>query len=115
LRHYLDSEHLAGSPAGERGQLLSHSPGFVTQGDLLAMIGPALTARGDTFVIRTYGDFTPPGQTRPAARAWLEAVVQRVPDPVQPDAGNPAEPDSDSAFGRQFRIVRVKWLLPEDV
>ncbi len=114
-RHYLDMEHLAGTPAGERGQLLSHAPGFVTQGDLLAMIGPALTARGDTFLIRCYGDFIAPGQTEPSARAWLEAVVQRIADPVEPEAGNPTEPTPGTPFGRQFRIVRIKWLLPEDV
>ena len=115
LRHYLDSEHLAGTPAGERGHLLSHAPGFVTQGDLLAMVGSALTARGDTFVIRAYGDFTPPGQETPNARAWLEAVVQRIPDPVHPSSGNPNEPAPDDPYGRRFRILRIKWLLPEDV
>jgi hypothetical protein len=94
---------------------MSHTPGFVTQGDLLAMIGPALTARGDTFVIRTYGDFIPQGQTEPTSRAWLEAVVQRLPDPVQPEAANPYEPDPNSLFGRKFRIIRLKWLMPEDV
>jgi hypothetical protein len=115
MRHYLDSEHLAGNPAGEPGQLMSHSPGFVTQGDLLSMIGSALVARGDTFLIRTYGDTMLPGQSSPVSRAWLEAIVQRIPDPVLPDPLIPTEPAPASPYGRKFKILHIRWLLPEDV
>ncbi len=113
--YYLDSEHLAGVPAGEAGQLLSHSPGFVTQADLLAMIGPALTPRGDTFLIRTYGD-TLDKNGKVLARAYLEAVVQRVVEPVTP-AGTTGESKwqpSDN-FGRKFKVVSLRWLNPEEV
>lgn len=113
--HYLDTEHLAGAPTGEVGQLLSHSPGFVTQGDILAMIGPALTPRGDTFLVRSYGDATD-RSGRVVSRAWLEAVVQRVAEPVAA-AGmsgllkwQPA-----NSFGRKFRVVSIRWLSPEEV
>jgi hypothetical protein len=113
--NYLDTEHLAGVPAGEVGQLLSHAPGFVTQGDLLAMIGPALTPRGDTFLIRTYGDVTDKSG-KVVSRAWLEAVVQREVEPVTPkgnsglDKWTPAD-----KFGRKFKVVKMRWLSPEDV
>ena len=53
-------------------------PGYVTQGDVLANVGAGLSARSDTFTIRAYGDVS--GLTgTPEARAWCEAVVQRVP------------------------------------
>jgi hypothetical protein len=114
LRSHLDSEHAAGSPAGEAGQLIQGAPGFITQGDLLAMIGPALTARGDTFLIRSYGDVAVGGAAN--ARAWLEAVVQRVPEPLRP-AGNSGEDiwrPADS-FGRRFQVVSIRWLTPEEL
>lgn len=112
--HYLDTEHLAGAPTGEVGQLLSHSPGFVTQGDLLAMLGPALTPRGDTFLIRTYGDAVNPATGELSGRAWLEAVVQRFAEPVT--SADPANPTTLAhwqpvdAFGRKFKIVSFRWL-----
>ena len=110
--YYLDTEHLTGTPAGEIGQLLSHTPGFVTQADLLAMIGPALTARGDTFLIRSYGDAVNPKNQKIQTRAWLEAVVQRMPEPVHPQSGDKWKPDS---LGRRFRIISLRWLAPEEV
>src|SRR5690606_12898031 len=32
------------------------APGYLTQADLLSALGPVLSARSDTFRIRTYGD-----------------------------------------------------------
>ncbi len=115
VRGHLDNEHIAGSPAGEAGQLFQGAPGFVTQGDLLAMIGPALTARGDTFLIRTYGDAVDPSG-RVLARAYLEAVVQRVATPVKA-AGTSGEDKwrPTDKFGRKFEIVKLRWLTPEDI
>ncbi|MDF3128629.1 hypothetical protein P0Y35_05425 [Kiritimatiellaeota bacterium B1221] len=114
IKSNLDTEHLAGAPVGEAGQLLQGAPGFVTQGDLLAMIAPALTARGDTFMIRAYGEFSGAGDAD--ARAWLEAVVQRVPDPIKP-AGNTGEDAwrPTNSFGRRFKIVSMRWLTPEEI
>ena len=40
-----------------------------------------ITPRGDTFVIRAYGDSID-AQGRVVARAWCEAIVQRSPDYV---------------------------------
>jgi hypothetical protein len=112
---YLDTEHLAGVPAGEVGQLLSHSPGFVTQGDLLAMLGPAPTPRGDTFLVRTYGD-TVDSKGNILARAYLEAVVQRIPEPVTPAGESGADRwRPTDRFGRKFKTVHFRWLRPEEV
>lgn len=116
IRGHIDTEHLAGAPAGEVGFLMQGTPGFITQGDLLAMLGPALTARGDTFLIRTYGDRTDSTGATVQARAYLEAVVQRVPEPVTPAATT--GPDAwrpDDPFGRRFEIIRVRWLIPEEI
>lgn len=116
LAHYLDSEHLAGVPTGEVGSLLSHSPGFVTSADILSMIGPALTARGDTFLIRTYGDAINPATGEIAGRAWLEAVVQRTIEPLTP-AGTTGDARFQPAdeFGRRFTIVSLRWLGADDL
>ena len=116
VAHYLDAENQAGAPVGEAGQLLSHSSGFVTSADILSMIGPALAARGDTFLVRTYGDAVNPATGETAARAWLEAVVQRTIEPVTPAGATGAarfQPGDD--FGRRFEIVSIRWLGPDDI
>lgn len=118
MNYYLDSEHIAGAPVGEQGQFFSHAPGFVTQADLLSMIGPALTARGDTFTIRSYGDAVNPLTGEISAKAWLEVVVQRVPEPVL-DADGDYEPDLDpegrDTMGRRFEIVSFHWLSESEI
>jgi hypothetical protein len=91
-------------------------PGHLTQADVLQVLGPALTARSDTFVIRAYGESTDAtGKVR--GRAWCEATVQRVPQPLEPDALglDPAEPDRPRDFGRRFLVVSFRWLAPEEV
>jgi hypothetical protein len=119
LRNHVDTEHLAGAPAGEAGFLLQGAPGFITQGDLLTMLGPALTARGDTFLIRAYGDAVDPGNGITLATARLEAVVQRTPVPVEPSTegsadGIPAKWIPATAEGREFHIVGFRWLDPDE-
>jgi hypothetical protein len=47
--------------------------------DVLNSIGPNLTARSDTFVIRAYGEaFDNNGQS--IGKAWIEVVAQRSTD-----------------------------------
>lgn len=53
--------------------------GCLTQGDLLEPLAPVLTARGDTFVVRSYGEAVD-AKGVVIARAWCEAVVQRTPE-----------------------------------
>ena len=72
-----------------------------------ARLEPVLTVRGDTFLVRAYGEVRNPlrtGLEAIDARAWLEATVQRVP-----------EPHPEPALGRVFRIRDVRWLSPEEV
>jgi type II secretory pathway component PulJ len=117
------------------------APGYLTQADVLQTLGHRLTARGDTFVIRAYGDARDESG-RVTARAWCEAVVQRIPDYVVPlpaDAAtatggnNPLEPSAirsntgftqstndrmlevNRKYGRRFVLERFRWLAPSEV
>ena len=91
------------------------APVYLTQADLLQAIGSGLSARSDTFVIRTCGEAIANGKVQ--ARVWCEAIVQRVPEPVNPDAAglNPRQSDSLPDFGRRFRIQRFRWLSPNEI
>lgn len=104
-----------------RTRMTEGSSGSMLQSDLLAAIGPALTTRSDTFVIRVYAEAEEAGAT---AGTWLEAVVQRLPefcDPTQPpetavthpaDASrtNPALTATNRMLGRRFRAVSIRSL-----
>lgn len=100
------------------------APGYLTQADLLTAIGPALTVRSDTFTIRSYGDVRNPVTEQLESRAWCEAVVQRLPEPMlrknpdlahpdyhEPAPATPAAPD----FGRRFKVVSFRWLSSEEI
>lgn len=92
------------------------APGYLTQADLLQVIGPALSARSDSFVIRTYGEArNAAGEI--TARAWCEAIVQRTPDPIAPDdAGLDPDPSRpEGAFGRSFKVISFRWLSGAEV
>lgn len=123
IQFYTDTEHKAGAPVGEQGLLFSHAPGFVTQADLLTMLGPLLRPRGDTFIIRTYGSAINKLTQEVEAEAWLELHVQRFPTPVVDENGNfvpdENEAEDDDAeitkLGREYRIVDFRWLNEDDV
>jgi hypothetical protein len=91
-------------------------PGYLTQADLLQVLGPMLNARSDTFIIRTYGDATD-AAGKVQARAWCEAIVQRCPEPVHPDASglNPLQADATPDFGRRFIVKSFRWLRADEV
>ena len=89
---------------------LAGGPSTVTQADLMTPLGPVLSARSDTFIIRAYGDVI--GRNgKVASRAACEAIVQRTPEPVEPDATG-INPSPASKLGRKFRIVSFKWTDP---
>lgn len=92
------------------------APAYLTQADLLQVLGPALTARSDSFVIRAYGDQVAP-DGKVLARAWCEAVIQRTPEPLEPDATglNSARAGQADDFGRRFIIESFRWLSPEEI
>ena len=91
-----------------------------------------LVARFDTFLIRSYGEALN-ANGKVVARAWCEAVIQRQPtlvgengtlltksndayktgsDPAGIDAYVKNDLASSEArqFGRQFEIVKFRWL-----
>ena len=92
------------------------APAFLTQGDVLQVLGPMLNARSDTFVIRGYGDAADSSGTI-RARAWCEAIVQRTPEPLKPDASglNSADAGKPGDFGRRFIVKSFRWLKREEI
>lgn len=86
-------------------------PGYLTQADVLQSLAPVLTARSDTFTIRGYGE-AKDSAGKVIARAYCEAVVQRMPEFV--DATNPPETKLAAAtvvnrnYGRRFEIVSYR-------
>lgn len=97
------------------GNTADGAPGILTQADLLTAIASVLTARGDTFRIRAYGEAGPANGTK--ATAWCEAVVQRVPEYL--DAGDkpwgaPAKP-INTRFGRRYEMVSFRWLSYSEI
>jgi hypothetical protein len=123
-----DNELIAyADPEASHGASGAGLPGWLTQADLLETLGPALSARSDTFVIRTYGESINPVTQEIESRVWCEAVVQRLPDYVKPAAtssaaGDPATVDPASlvntenqTFGRRFHIVSFRWLTASDI
>lgn len=93
-------------------------PGWIRQADVLRPIAPVLSARDDTFTIRTYGDARD-ANGKVIARAWCEAIVQRTRDFV--DTQDPADSiDSPIAvtnrdFGRKFIITSFRWLNKDEI
>lgn len=111
-------------------------PGYLMQGDVLQALGPVLSARSDTFRIRAYGDKVVVPRGHPeletvTARAWCEAIVQRVSEPVETLDGGPAtkrdliqrtediEEKYRGAnrpyFGRRFKVVSFRWLEKDEL
>ncbi|WOO40289.1 hypothetical protein [Rubellicoccus peritrichatus] len=101
--------------------------GFLTQADLLSQLAPFLNVRSDTFTIRAYGESIDQLTDRVIGRAWCEAIVQRVPEYIEPDiddtsskpydeSGNPVLNSSvNQDFGRQYRIIAFRWLNKDEV
>jgi hypothetical protein len=89
---------------------------YVTQADLLQVLGPMISARSDTFVIRSYGEALD-GAGKVRSRAWCEAVVQRIPEPVDPDESglNSRWQGQRRDFGRRFVVKSFRWLHPDEV
>jgi hypothetical protein len=99
------------------------APGIVTQMDVLNSIGPNLTARSDTFVVRAYGEARDEAGNI-IGKAWVEVVVQRsteylamtvgqrFPDYVEPNRRRLAYRVNTSA-GREYdRQVLVETYEP---
>ncbi|MGE9289730.1 MAG: hypothetical protein ACQKBT_01990, partial [Puniceicoccales bacterium] len=107
-------------PEHATGKTSDGIAGYLTQADVLTAIGPLLTVRDDTFTIRSYGDFLNPVTGEVESEVWCEAVVQRLPDYVLPEKNNPEDqPEILSAenqmMGRQYEIVSLRWLNPNEI
>ena len=89
------------------------TPNFLTQADVLTALAPILSVRSDTFLIRAYGDVVNPVSARVEGRAWCEALVQRVAEPVDP-ADDIMSPSPDGP-GRRFKIINFRWLDSSDI
>lgn len=114
LYDYTTPEATTGNPA-------AGAPGWVSQGDLLRILEPAATVRGDTFVIRVYGEALDTGG-KVIAHAYAEAVVQRVPEYLDPADRPSANPYSDPSaaeankiFGRRIDMVSFRWLSDDEI
>lgn len=106
--------------------LQEFAPSYLTQADVLQAIGHRLVARSDTFTIRAYGESTNPA-LEPTdvnfvrGRAWVEAVVQRMPtlngQPLATSAAEMADTGSVTGtdLGREFRVISLRWLTPNDL
>ena len=105
--------------AAADGPIAYGSAAYVDQADILRGLAGQLTPRGDTFVIRTYGDSIDKDGNI-LARAWCEAVVQRMPEYID----STDEPhvkfadllsDVNKSYGRQLKIVSFRWLNAEEI
>lgn len=96
-------------PEALHGAVAAGAPGFLSQRDLLVPLGPSLAARSDTFRIRARGARTNPATGEEVSEAWVEMVVQRRPEKVDPTEST-ADPSPSGSFGRKFEIVHFRWL-----
>jgi len=112
-------------------------PGYLMQQDIVQALSPAMTVRSDTFLVRAYGESVNPKTGEVLAKAWAEAVVQRVPEfvdsitdpdpwvavPTDPSGNtNPVTPgltkltsNVNITLGRRFKMVGFRWLSPDEL
>ncbi len=118
------------TPEAAVGSRFAGIPGYVIQSDLLKPIANTLSVRDDTFRIRAYGESLD-SKGNVIARAWCEAIVQRLPeyyDPTNPDETPLREIGSNGAFvdsgklskdnirfGRRFKVESFRWLSEKEV
>ncbi len=102
----------------EQGYRSTGIPGWLTQADVLQVIGPSITARSDTFRIRAYGECLD-DRGKVVAKAYCEAIIQRYPEYVDPS--DPPEKRADSLnptntkYGRRFEVISFRWLSNKEV
>jgi hypothetical protein len=113
----LISKYGLATPKALAGPSAQGAPGFLTQADILGVIGNAATVRADTFTIRAYGDSVD-SNGKILAKAYCEVIVQRMPEycnPVDAATANPPTDASNLQFGRRFTVRSFRWLSPDEV
>ena len=93
-----------------------YAASFLSQADVINVLAPFAQVRGDTFVIRAAGqNIDAIGNNGPLV--YCEALVQRQINPVTGEGGaataGPADPPGE--FGRQFKIINLRWLTEEEI
>ena len=107
-------------PDAAKGPIAYGSAPYVDQADVLRHFAEQLTPRGDTFVIRTYGDALN-SNGKVIARAWCEAVLQRVPeyanseDSPELKQADPLLSSTSKNFGRKMQLTGFRWLNPDEI
>jgi hypothetical protein len=105
--------------SGTFADIPAGSPAFLRQADILAPLLPMLSVRSDTFRVRVFGEKVNPVTGAVEARAWCEAIVQRLPEPAHPvDPGNITTSEYQRPpgnFGRRFQVVSFRWLSDADL
>jgi hypothetical protein len=99
------------------GYLGENLPDVVNQGDILQIMAHFLCTRGDTFLVRAFGDCIDGGKV--AKRAHCEAIVQRIPEYINCDENSPSSDFSELStvnkkFGRRYKIILFRWLNGDD-
>jgi hypothetical protein len=91
-------------------------PGWVLQGDLLQSLAPAMSARSDTFIIRSYGSASSAFDNQNTSEAYYELVVQRVPEYVDSVKDMPSivadnlQSATNQLMGRRYKIMSQRYL-----
>ena len=105
-------------PQAAAGHSAYGLPGWTRQVDILRPLAPILSARDDTFTIRSYGEARS-SDGKILARAWCEATVRRTREFVDPadraDSFDGPESPLNQRFGRRFIIQSFRWLGANEV
>ena len=106
-------------PDAAAGPAAYGSSAYVDQADVLRNFAAQLTPRGDTFTIRAYGDSLD-AKGRVEARAWCEAVVQRMPEYLDGRDESHVkwedlQSEANKRFGRRIELVSFRWLNPSEI
>jgi len=102
------------------GSRYQGTPAYISQADILTPIAPIINARSDSFLVRGYGEARSADGQRILARTWCEAVVQRIPDYLDPvdEAFTPRaelKSEANKLFGRRFIVKLFRWIPAREI